>query len=274
MNFTTPNGARSLARRIRTHALRMTSRGGGAHIGAIFSCADILASLYGGILSVDPSAPKCATRDRFVLSKGHAGAGLYAALAERGFFPVEKLLTHYQDGSDLCGHVSHALPGVDVSTGSLGHGLSIAAGMAYSAMLRSASHRVFCLLSDGECDEGSTWEAALFAAHHGLSNLVAIVDYNRIQGIAPVCEVLELEPFADKWTAFGWAVREVDGHDQEALCTAFGAVPFAPGKPSCVIAHTTKGKGVSFMENTVLWHYRIPRGAEFDAALAELEAQP
>jgi transketolase len=274
MISTTLNGTHKLAHRVRTHALRMTSVGGGAHIGAVFSCADILAVLYGAILNVDPTTPQSPARDRFVLSKGHAGAGLYAALAERGFFPVEQLLTHYQDGSLLSGHVSHKLPGVDVSTGSLGHGLSIAAGMAYAGKLKSAPHRVFCLLSDGECDEGSTWEAALFAAHHGLSNLVAIVDYNRIQGIAPVSEVIELEPFADKWTAFGWAVREVDGHDHEALRTALGAVPFAPGKPSCLIAHTMKGKGVSFMENTVLWHYRIPRGAEFDAALAELEGRP
>ena len=272
MNAQVPNGTQALARRIRTHALRMTSLGGGAHIGAIFSCADILSVLYGGILSVDAEEPKRSTRDRFVLSKGHAGAGLYAALAERGFFPLEELLTHYQDGSRLCGHVSHELPGVDVSTGALGHGLSIAAGMAYSVRLKSASHRVFCLLSDGECDEGSTWEAALFAAHHGLSKLVAIVDYNRLQGIAPVSEVLELEPFADKWTAFGWSVREVDGHDHQSLSDALGAAPFVPDKPSCLIAHTTKGKGVSFMENSVLWHYRIPRGAEFDAALAELEA--
>jgi len=264
----------NLARRIRTHALRMTSQGGGAHIGAIFSCADILAVLYGGVLNVDPQVPAAPDRDRFVLSKGHAGGGLYATLAESGFFPVAKLQTHYQDGSDLSGHVSHKVPGVDLSTGALGHGLSVAAGMAYAATLKSASHRVFCLLSDGECDEGSTWEAALFAAHHRLSNLVAIVDYNRIQGIAPVSDVLELEPFADKWTAFGWTVREVDGHHHEALRTALSAVPFAPGKPSCLIAHTIKGKGVSFMENTVLWHYRIPRGAEFDAALAELEAQP
>ncbi len=272
MIATSPDGANGLARRIRTHALRMTGAGGGAHIGAVFSCADILAVLYGGILRVDPADPGSPTRDRFVLSKGHAGAGLYAALAERGFFPVEKLATHYQDGSDLSGHVSHKVPGVDVSTGSLGHGLSIAAGMAYAAKLRNARHRVFCLLSDGECDEGSTWEAALFAAHHGLSNLVAIVDYNRIQGIAPIADVIELAPFAEKWTAFGWAVREVDGHDHQALHTALDATPFASSKPSCILAHTVKGKGVSFMENTVLWHYRIPRGAEFDAALAELEA--
>jgi transketolase len=274
MSLPTALFAPTLARRIRTHALRMTSVGGGSHIGAIFSCADILAVLYGGVLNVDPAAPEWPARDRFVLSKGHAGAGLYAALAERGFFPIERLLTHYQDGSDLCGHVSHKLPGVDVSTGSLGHGLALAAGMAYAAKLKAAPHRVFCLLSDGECDEGSTWEAALFAAHHGLSNLVAIVDYNRIQGIARVSDVIELEPFADKWSAFGWGVREADGHDHAALHAALSAAPFTAGKPSCLIAHTTKGKGVSFMEDSVLWHYRIPRGGEFDAALAELEAQP
>jgi transketolase len=273
MNEYMSKESRALAKRIRIHALRMTSMSGGSHIGAIFSCTDILAVLYGGILNVDSVAPESLDRDRFVLSKGHAGGGLYAALAERGFFPIEKLLTHYQDGSDLSGHVSHKLPGIDVSTGALGHGLSIAAGMAYSGKLKKAEHRVFCLLSDGECDEGSTWEAVLFAAQHGLSNLVAIVDYNRIQGIAPISEVIELEPFADKWTAFGWAVKEVDGHDHDALHRALAAVPFVTGKPSCLIAHTTKGKGVSFMENTVLWHYRVPRGVEFDAALAELEGQ-
>lgn len=262
-----------LAKRLRIHVLRMTSIGGGSHVGAIFSCADILAVLYGGVLKVDPAAPKHPDRDRFVLSKGHAGGGLYAALAERGFFPIEELLTHYQDGSKLSGHVSHKVPGVDVSTGALGHGLSIGAGMAYSGKLREAGHRVFCLLSDGECDEGSTWEAVLFAAHHGLENLVAIVDYNRIQGIGRVSDIIGLEPFADKWKAFGWAVQEVDGHDHEALRQALGAVPFIHGKPSCLIAHTTKGKGVSFMEDTVLWHYRIPRGDEYDAALAELEGQ-
>jgi transketolase len=250
----------------------MTNASGGSHIGSVLSCADLLAVLYGQILNVDPRAPRDPERDRFILSKGHAGAGLYAALAERGFFPVEKLLSHSQDGSELCGHVSHDLPGVEVSTGSLGHGLSVAAGMAYAGQLRSASHRVFCLLSDGECNEGSTWEAALFASHHGLANLVAIVDYNRIQGVAPVADVLELNPFPDKWTAFGWAVRVADGHNHEELLASLSAVPWVPGKPSCLIACTTKGKGVSFMENTVLWHYRAPRGSEFEAAMAELEA--
>ena len=265
---------RALAKKIRIHALRMTSRGGGSHVGAIYSCADILAVLYGGILNVDSAFPEKADRDRFVLSKGHAGGGLYAALAERGFFPTEELLTHYQDGSRLCGHVSHELPGIEVSTGALGHGLPIAAGMAYAGILQGAGHRIFALLSDGECDEGATWEAVLFAAQRKLENLVVIVDYNRIQGIAPIADVIELEPFADKWRSFGWAVREVDGHDHASLGDTLGAVPFESDKPSCLIARTTKGKGVSFMEDSVLWHYRIPRGEEFEAALIELEGRP
>ena len=263
----------ALAKRIRIHTLRMTSGGGGSHIGAIFSCADILAVLYGGIINVDPETPARPSRDRFILSKGHAGGGLYAVLAESGFFPIEKLQTHYQDGSDLSGHVSHKVPGVDLSTGALGHGLSVAAGMAYAARLDGRPHRVFCLLSDGECDEGSTWEAILFAGHHGLDNLVAIVDYNRIQGIGPVSQILDLDPLPEKWMSFGWSVHEVDGHSHADLKKTLADLPFTPGKPSCLIARTTKGKGVSFMENTVLWHYRIAQGAEFDAGLRELEEQ-
>jgi transketolase len=223
-------------------------------------------------MNVNPALPKWADRDRFILSKGHAGAAVYATLAETGFFPVDKLATHYQDGSDLSGHVSHkGIPGVELSTGSLGHGLSVGAGMAYGAKLDSRSHRVFVLLSDGECDEGSNWEAILFASHHKLSNLVAIIDYNKIQSLAKVSETLALEPFVDKWQSFGWAVHEVDGHDHDALRTVLNRLPFETDRPSCLIAHTTKGKGVSFMENTVLWHYRTARGAEFDAALKELE---
>jgi transketolase len=264
-----------LAKRIRLHALRMTSKSGASHVGAAFSCADILAVLYSRVLNVDPLNPSWPLRDRFVLSKGHAGSALYAVLAECGFFSVEKLETHYMDGSDLCGHVSHkGVPGVEVSTGSLGHGLALAAGMAYAAKLDGRRHRVFALLSDGECDEGSTWEAILFAAHHQLDRLVTIVDYNKIQSLAPVSETIGLEPFAQKWSSFGWAVKEVDGHNHEALADALRSVPFSIGKPSCLLAHTLKGKGVSFMENTVLWHYRVARGAEFDAALAELESEP
>jgi transketolase len=264
--------ASELARRVRIHCLRMTNSGGGAHIGSTFSCADILSVLYNGILSVDAGNPSWPDRDRFILSKGHVGAALYAVLAEQGFFPLERLSTHYKDGSDLCGHVSHKnVPGVEVSTGSLGHGLSIAAGMAFGARLDQRPHRVFALLSDGECDEGSTWEAILFAAHHRLDNLVAIVDYNKLQSLASVSATLALEPFADKWTSFGWSVSQVDGHDCGALGQILSRVPNEKGRPSCVIAHTIKGRGVSFMENSVLWHYRVAAGEEFTSALAELQ---
>jgi len=259
-----------LAKRIRLHALRMTSRGGSSHIGAVFSIADILATLYSGMLRVDPNNPNWPERDRFILSKGHAGAGVYACLAETGFFPIDWLDTHYQDGSRLSGHVSHkGIPGVELSTGSLGHGLSVGAGMAYGAKLDGQDWRTFVLMSDGECDEGSNWEAILFAAHHRLDNLVAIVDYNKIQSLAPVAETVRLEPFSDKWRAFGWDVHEVNGHDFESMKHVFENLTLS-GMPHVVIAHTTKGKGVSFMENSVLWHYRTARGDEFEAALKEL----
>jgi transketolase len=229
-----------------------------------------MAVLYGAVLNVDPQQPKKADRDRFILSKGHAGAAVYATLAECGFFPVEWLQQHYQDGSYLSGHVSHkGIPGVEFSTGSLGHGLGVAAGMAYAAKQQGATHRVYCLLSDGECDEGSNWEAILFAGHHQLAGLTAIIDYNKIQSLAPVAETLALEPFADKWRAFGWEVVECDGHDHTQLQTALSSRSPAQ-RPTVVIAHTVKGKGVSFMEHSVLWHYRTAKGAEFDAALAEL----
>jgi transketolase len=263
--------SKELARRIRKHALGMTSRGGSSHIGAVLSMADLVAVLYADVMKIDPRNPRWADRDRFILSKGHAGAGIYAALAESGFFPVEQLRTHYQDGSLLSGHVSHkGIPGVEFSTGSLGHGLPVGAGMAYGAKLDDRAHRIFVLLSDGECDEGSNWEAILFAAHHKLANLVAVIDYNKIQSLARVEDTIALEPFVDKWVSFGWEVRETDGHDHAALKRALAASS-ASGKPLCVMAHTVKGKGVSFMENTVLWHYRTAKGEEYDRALEELE---
>jgi len=260
-----------LANRVRLHALRMTSGGGSAHIGSVLSMADLLAVLYTDVLNVDQKNPKWKARDRFILSKGHAGAGVYAVLAERGFFPVEKLSTHYRDGSDLSGHVSHKrVPGVELSTGSLGHGLPVGAGMALAGKLDAASHRVFVLLSDGECDEGSNWEAILFAAHHRLDNLIVVVDYNKVQSLKPVAETLGLEPFTDKWRSFGWTVVEVDGHNHDEIRAALQVLPRESGKPTCVIAHTVKGKGVSFMEHSVLWHYRTAKGDEFDAAEQEL----
>jgi transketolase len=264
-------GYPEMAARIRRSVLRMTHKARASHVGTSFSMADILAVLYGGAMRVDPARPDWPDRDRFVLSKGHGAAGVYAALAERGFFPAGWLDRYCEDGSPLAGHITHhGVPGVEVSTGSLGHGLSIACGMALAGRHDGRPYRVFALLSDGECDEGSIWEAVLFAPHHRLDNLVAIVDYNKIQSFGTVKEVLDLEPFADKWKAFGWSVREVDGHDHGQVHDAVSAVPFEPGRPSVILAHTVKGKGVSFMEDKLAWHYKSPDREQLAQALSEL----
>ncbi len=261
----------SLARAIRSNVLRMTHRSRASHVGSCLSSADILAVLYGSVLRVDAREPAAPERDRFILSKGHAAAALYATLAEREFFPKVWLERYTQDGSPLAGHAVHkGVPGVEVSTGSLGHGLPIGVGMALAAERTASPHRVFVLMSDGECDEGSVWEAALFASHHRLENLVAIVDVNGIQSFGKVSEVLSLEPFADKWRAFGWAVEELDGHDHSALEAALNGAPRTKGKPTLVLARTVKGKGVSFMENKLEWHYRSPNEEELARALAEV----
>ena len=267
--------ARVLAWLIRRHGLEMTHISRGSHIGAIFSVAEIMAVLYTGVLNVDPANPKMEGRDRLILSKGHAGASVYAALAERGFFPVEELSTHYANGSRLSGHVSHkGIPGVEFSTGSLGHGLAVGAGMALGAKLDKESWRTVVVMGDGECDEGSVWEAALQAHQDKLDNLIAIVDHNRMQSLDFCENTIALEPFEDKWRDFGWLVRVVDGHDVEALRAAceWAKGNLGTGKPSLIMAETTKGKGVSFMENDILWHYRTPQGEEYEAALKELEA--
>jgi transketolase len=279
MNIQSQTGVKSLASpteelawRIRSHALQMVSRAGTSHIGSILSIADIVSVLYGGILTFNARNPKAPERDRFILSKGHAGCALYAALAEVGFFDRAELEKYGINGSLLSGHISHkGIDGIELSTGSLGHGLSVATGMALSAKKLKQSHRVFALLSDGELDEGSNWEAFLFAAHHHLDNLVAIVDYNKLQSLCSVDETLRLEPLVGKLRAFNWSVAEVDGHDHAALTARLSRLPFADGTPSLIIAHTTKGRGVSFMENSVLWHYRSPKGKEFADAMAELE---
>ncbi len=267
---------RVLAWLIRRHGLEMTHLSRGSHIGAIFSLAEIMATLYTGVLNVNPADPAMPDRDRLILSKGHAGAAVYAALAERGFFPVEELKTHYANGSRLSGHVSHkGVPGVEFSTGSLGHGLPAAAGMALGAKKDHAPWRVYCVLGDGECDEGAVWEAALQARQFALDNLIAVVDFNRMQSLDFCENTLALEPFADKWRAFGWRAIEADGHDVDALRAAFDEAKgnLGGGQPTVVIAKTVKGKGVSFMENNILWHYRTPQGEEYEAALRELEAQ-
>ncbi|MCE0506581.1 transketolase [Roseivivax sp. GX 12232] len=265
------DAVREVAHRVRRHVLDMTSKGKSSHVGSALSMTDIVTVIYGHLMTYDPAYAKSPTRDRFILSKGHAGAAVYATLAEFGFFEPTRLTDHYQNGSVFSGHVSHkGVPGVELSTGSLGHGLGVAVGMAMAALRQKKTHRVYALLSDGECDEGSNWEAILFGAHHKLSNLTVAVDYNKIQSLAPVSETLALEPFADKWRAFGWHVEECDGHDHEALFAAFGNANAAPA-PGVVICHTTKGKGVSFMEDSVLWHYRNAQGQEYEDAAAELE---
>ena len=265
---------RVLAWLIRRHGLEMTHLSRGSHIGSVFSVAEIMAVLYTRVLNVRPEDPRWPDRDRLILSKGHAGAAVYAALAERGFFPVEELRLHYANGSRLSGHVSHKrVPGVEFSTGSLGHGLSVGVGLALGAKKDGAPWRTFVVLGDGECDEGAVWEAALQAHQFGLDRLTAVVDWNRMQSLDFCENTLALEPFADKWRAFGWNAIEADGNDTEALTAAFDEAERHAGNPSVILAKTTKGKGVSFMENNILWHYRTPQGDEYEAALRELEAQ-
>lgn len=263
-----------LANSIRSHTLKMVHRANASHVGSCLSMADLLAVLYGQILKIDPANPNLPERDRFILSKGHATAILYAVLAERGFFPLEWLDTYCQDGSLLTGHANHHVPGVEVSTGSLGHGLPIGCGMALAGKREGKSYKVYVILSDGEIDEGSNWESILFAPHHHLDNLVVIVDYNKIQSFGTVKEVLDLDPLVDKWKAFRWSVQEVDGHNHQQIEEVLNTVPFEPGKPSVIIAHTTKGKGVSFMENQLAWHYKSPNAEQLSQALSELEIKP
>ena len=260
----------ALARTIRAASLQMTHRGRSGHVGSMLSMADILAVLYSGILRVNPRQPRWPKRDRFILSKGHGGGAVYAALAERGFFPKSWLKTYYQDNGKLMGHISHHVPGVEFSTGSLGHGLSVAVGMALAARYAKQSHRIFCLMSDGDCNEGSTWEAIMFAAQHRLDNLIVIVDYNRVQALGKVADVIEMEPFAAKIRDFGWACREIDGHNFGQIESALKAVPFQKRRPSWILARTTKGKGVSWMEDTVACHYGAVTDEQLEKALAEL----
>lgn len=263
-----------LAWKIRRHGVEMTHVSGGSHIGAILSVADIVAVLYAEVMKFRPEEPKWDERDRFILSKGHAGASIYAALAESGFFDVAELKTHYANGSRLSGHVSHHLNGVDFSTGSLGHGLSAAAGMALTAKKDEKNHKVYVVLGDGECDEGSVWEAVLFANHFRLNNLVAIVDHNHMQSLDTCENTLELEDFGAKWAAFGWNVIEIDGNNHMQLKEAFAQIDDTVKKPTVIIANTVKGKGISFMENDILWHYRFPHdGWEYDCAVNELHRQ-
>ena len=247
----------------------MVTRAKASHIGGALSVADILSVLYCGTIKCDANRPDWPDRDRLIMSKGHACTALYSALALKGFFNCDELLSYAQDGSRLMSHVSHKVPGVEFSTGSLGHGLPFGAGKALAAKLQGWPWKTYVILSDGELDEGSNWEAILFAGHHKLENLVAIVDYNKIQSLGAVGEILDLGDLRAKFQAFGWMVLECPGHDHERLRAALGTVP--AGQPMVVIADTIKGRGVSFMENELLWHYRSPNREQLAAALGELE---
>ncbi len=258
-----------LANLCRKDILNMTSLGNSAHVGSCLSCIDIISVLYFDILNIDPQNPLKKDRDIFIMSKGHAGAALYSVLARKGFFNVEDLLKHYQNGSNFSGHVnSHLIKGIEVSTGSLGNGLGIACGYAYNNKIIKSRNKVYALISDGEMNEGSTWEAILFAAHHGLNNLTCILDANGLQSIKSTTDTLNVEPLKEKLKQFEWDTIEIDGHNHKILSSSLKSE--AKSKPKFIIARTIKGKGVSFMENNALWHYRNAKGDELIKALGEL----
>ena len=262
-----------IAREIRVEVLKMTAAAGSGHPGGSLSAADIIACLYFEVMRLDPACPDWPERDRFVLSKGHAAPVLYAALALRGFFPRSWLGELRRLGSRLQGHPHmRTTPGVEVSTGSLGQGLSMACGMAAAAKLDGAPWRIYCLLGDGETQEGQVWEAAAAAAHFRLDNLIALVDHNGLQIDGPVEKVMSVEPLRDRWTAFGWQAVEVDGHDIARLLTALRSAQLVKGRPAVLICRTVKGKGVSFMENRADWHGRAPDAAQLAEALEQLKA--
>jgi transketolase len=257
---------------VRNKILEMAVKAGAGHVASSFSCTDILVVLYyANILRVDPKNPQWTNRDRFILSKGQAALALYPILADLGFFSVSKLMTFSQDGSSLGGLAENNIPGVEALTGSLGHGLSIAAGMALSAKIDKKKHMCLALLGDGECQEGSVWEAVMFSGHHHLNNLIAIIDDNKLSATDFLKNYLDLSPLKEKWESFGWEVEVINGHSFEDILGVLGKARFRnSNKPLAILASTTKGKGVGFMENKPIWHYRIPVGKELMLARKEL----
>jgi transketolase len=260
----------SLAKDIRRESLKMVYNAKASHIGGALSMTDILAVLYNDILNIDPTRPDNPDRDRFLLSKGHTCSALYATLALKNFFPIEDLTSYAQDGSQLLSHTSHYISGIELSAGSLGHALPISCGLALAAKRKNEKWRTFCLVSDGELDEGSNWEAILFAPQLKLDNLTIIIDYNKIQSLGSVKDVLDLNPLMEKFSAFRWETFEVDGHDHDKLKEIFRKTVELNHKPKAIIAHTIKGKGVSYMEDKLLWHYKSPSKEQFDSAINEL----
>ncbi|MSU34509.1 MAG: transketolase [Pedosphaera sp.] len=267
-----PGELQRLSRRIRYKLIEMSHRSGAPHLGSAMSCTDILVAAYfGGVVRINPTDPQDPLRDRFILSKGHAASALYATLAERGFFPRDWLETFATRGSPLAEQPApNCAPGVELATGSLGHGLPVGVGMALAARIQKRAYRVFVVMSDGECNEGSVWEAAMFAPACRLDQLCVVVDYNKWQATGRSNDVMSLAPLVKKWEAFGWSATEIDGHDVTNLAAAMSRVPDGTGKPVAIVAHTVKGKGVSFMEDDNNWHYRIPKAGEVEAARKEL----
>lgn len=266
---------RTLAQKIRLDCLRMVHKGQSGHIGSMLSCAEILSVMYLRIMrNIKPDDADNPGRDRLIFSKGHGGGALFATLAELGYFPKDWLDTYYQDAGKLSGHISHHINGVEFSTGSLGHGMPVAAGMAMVGYRAKKKHRVFCVVSDGDCNAGSTWEAIMLAGQHGWDNLTMIVDYNRLQALGRSEDVLDLEPFDVKLRDFGWAAKVIDdGHDVNQLESVLSSLPLEKGKPSAVICRTIKGKGVSFMEDNFNWHYGPVTAKQYEQALAEINAK-
>lgn len=260
--------SKDFANKIRKHILNMVHNSGGSHIASALSIVDIISVLYNEIMKVDYNNPELPSRDRFILSKGHACTPIYAALAELGFFPISDLELYGKNDSILMNHISHKVLGVEFSTGALGHGLPFGVGKAKAAKILNENWKTFVLLSDGELDEGSNWEAFMFASHHKLNNLTAIIDYNKLQSLDSIQNTLGLEPLGQKFKSFGWDVFEVDGHDYSQISNAL--LESDNLNPKVIIAHTTKGKGVSFMENKVEWHYKTPNKVELELALIEL----
>ena len=259
------------AKEIRKKIFLMIYKAGGGHITPAFSIVELLTVIYFKILRIDPKHPRDPNRDRFILSKGHASAALYATLAQAGFIEEGFLETFCQPSGKLGGHPDiDSIPGVEATTGALGHGFPFSIGIALSGKLDKKNYRVYTVIGDGECQEGSVWEAAQFAAHHQLDNLTAIIDYNKLQAMGKISEILGLEPLVKKWESFNWAVREVDGHDLKEINRILSSVPFEKNKPSLIVAHTIKGKGVSFMENVPIWHYRLTNEKETEISCQEL----
>ena len=263
----------NLAKEIRRLILKIAYTSQTHHLGSALSIVDLLTVLYFRTLKINPKKEKNPQRDRFILSKGHACLAWYVTLAKRGFFSEKKLLKNYSlDGGALGLHPDKdSMPGIEVTTGSLGHGLSVGAGLALAAKLNKSSYRTFVIIGDGECNEGSIWEAAMFANQQELDNLVAILDYNHLQGFGRTEEVIDLEPLVDKWQAFGWAVKEIDGHSFKEIIQIFDKIPFQKNKPNIIIANTVKGKGVPFLEDKLESHYKYINQEELKIALRELE---